>query len=103
LLAGRADGWKLAGVQLFADFDLSEANLPPGTRLELGSVVIEITDQPHQGCAKLASRFGRDALRFVNSAAGRELRLRGLNAKVIVAGTVRTADEIRKLRPRSVL
>jgi hypothetical protein len=97
LVAGRADRWELAGDQLFVDLDLSEANLPAGTRLELGSAVIEITDQPHQGCAKFASRFGRDALRFVNSAAGRELRLRGLNAKVIVAGTVNTGDEIRKL------
>ena len=63
----------------------------------LGSAVIEITDEPHLGCAKFAARFGRDALRFVNSATGRELRLRGVNAKVVVAGTVRTGDEIRKL------
>jgi hypothetical protein len=99
LVAGRADRWQLAGDQLFVDLDLSEANLPAGTRLGLGSAVIEITDQPHQGCAKFAARFGADALRFVNSPAGRALRLRGLNAKVIVAGTVRTGDEIRKLPP----
>ena len=103
LVAVRADRWQLAGDQLFVDLDLSEANLPPATRLELGSAVIEITDEPHLGCAKFAARFGRDALRFVNSATGRELRLRGVNAKVVVAGTVRTGDEIRKLRPRSVL
>ena len=99
LVAGRADRWQLAGDQLFLDLDLSEANLPAGTRLELGSAVIEITDQPHRGCAKFASRFGADALRFVNSPAGRELRLRGLNARVIVAGDVRAGDEVRKLRP----
>ena len=93
LVAVRADRWQLAGDQLFVDLDLSEANLPPATRLEL----IEITDEPHLGCAKFAARFGRDALRFVNSATGRELRLRGVNAKVVVAGTVRTGDEIRKL------
>ncbi len=58
--------------------------------------MIEITDQPHRGCAKFASRFGRDALRFVSSAFGGELRLRGVNAKVIVPGTVRTGDEVRK-------
>ena len=98
LVAVRADRWQLAGDQLFVDLDLSEANLPPATRLELGSAVIEITDEPHLGCAKFAARFGRDALRFVNSATGRELRLRGVNAKVVVAGTVRTGDEIRKLR-----
>jgi hypothetical protein len=99
LVGVQADRWQLAGDQLFVDLDLSEANLPAGARLELGSAVIEVTDQPHQGCAKFASRFGRDALRFVNSAAGRELRLRGLNAKVVVAGTVRTGDEIRKPPP----
>jgi MOSC domain-containing protein YiiM len=99
LVALEADRWQLAGDQLFLDLDLSEANLPAGTRLELGSAVIEITEQPHLGCAKFAARFGRDALRFVNSAAGRALRLRGVNAKVIVAGSVRTGDEIRKLPP----
>ena len=100
LVAVRAERWQLAGDQLFVDLDLSEANLPPATRLELGSAVIEITDEPHLGCAKFAARFGRDAFRFVNSATGRELRLRGVNAKVVVAGTVRTGDEIRKLRLR---
>ena len=59
LVAGRADRWQLAGDQLFVDLDLSEANLPAGTRLELGSAVIEITDEPHLGCAKFAARFGR--------------------------------------------
>jgi MOSC domain-containing protein YiiM len=99
LVGVQADRWQLAGDQLFVDLDLSEANVPAGTRLEMGSAVIEVTDQPHLGCAKFASRFGRDALRFVNSAAGRALRLRGVNAKVVVAGTVRTGDEIRKLPP----
>jgi hypothetical protein len=87
----------LAGDQLHVDLDLSEANLPPGTRLALGSAVIEVTPEPHRGCAKFVERFGRDAMRFVNSPVGRELRLRGLNAKVVVPGTVRQGDEIRKV------
>jgi MOSC domain-containing protein YiiM len=97
LVAGSAERRHLAGDQLYVDLDLSETNLPPGTRLELGSAVIEITDQPHRGCAKFAARFGNDALRFVNSAIGCELRLRGVNARVVVPGTVRTGDTIRKL------
>jgi hypothetical protein len=97
LVAGRDDRRHLAGDQLYLDLDLSEANLPAGTRLELGTAVIEVTEEAHRGCAKFAARFGRDALRFVNSPAGTELRLRGLNARVIVAGTVRTGDEVRKL------
>jgi hypothetical protein len=86
----------LAGDQLHVDLDLSGANLPPGTRLALGSAVIEVTPEPHRGCAKFVERFGRDAMRFVNSPVGRELRLRGLNARVVEPGTVRPGDEIRK-------
>jgi len=97
LVAGHPDRWQLAGDQLYVDLDLSEANLPPGTRLELGSAVIEITAQPHLGCKKFSARFGNDALRFVNSPIGRELRLRGANAKVVVPGCVRVGDVIRKL------
>ena len=87
----------LAGDQLHLDLDLSEGNLPPGTRLALGSAVIEVTEIPHTGCAKFVERFGRDAMRFVNSPTGRQLRLRGLNARVVEAGSVRPGDEVRKL------
>lgn len=87
----------LAGDQLYVELDLSPANLPAGTRLAVGSAVIEITGQPHLGCAKFAARFGDDAWRFVNSRVGRELRLRGLNARIVSSGTVRKGDTIRKL------
>src|SRR5450755_2894498 len=97
LVARDPDRRMQAGDQLYVDLDLSPANLPPGARLALGSAVIEVTDQPHLGCAKFAARFGKDAWRFVNSKVGRELRLRGLNARVVVAGTVRPGDVIQKL------
>jgi hypothetical protein len=87
----------LAGDQLYLDLDLSEANLPPGTRLALGDAVVEITALPHTGCGKFVSRFGVDAQRFVNSDAGRALRLRGANARVVVPGTIRPGDPVRKL------
>jgi hypothetical protein len=97
LLVARDPGRRvLAGDQLYVDLDLSPANLPPGTRLAMGSAVLEVTDEPHLGCAKFAARFGQDAWRFVNSRAGRALRLRGLNARVVVSGTVRTGDLISK-------
>ena len=99
LVAVDPDRRVLAGDQLHLDLDLSHDNLPAGTRLALGSAVIEVTEIPHAGCAKFRDRFGADALRFVNSPTGRELRLRGLNAKVVVAGTVREGDEVRKLLP----
>lgn len=96
LVAGRADRRQLAGDQLYVDLDLSGANLPPGSRLAVGSAVIEVSGKPHRGCKKFSERFGLDALRFVNSEIGRELRLRGLNARVVVAGTVRVGDAVRK-------
>jgi MOSC domain len=97
LIAVDPDRRALAGDQLHLDLDLSHANLPTGTRLALGSAVIEVTEIPHTGCAKFRDRFGADALRFVNSPVGRQLRLRGLNARVVVAGAVRQGDEVRKL------
>ena len=86
----------LAGDQFFVDFDLTAANVPPGTRLALGSAVIEVSDEPHMGCRKFFDRFGNDAHRFVNSKDDRELHFRGINAFVVTGGTVRTGDTIRK-------
>jgi hypothetical protein len=97
LVAADPDRRELAGDQLHVDLDLSHTNLPAGTRLALGDAVIEVTEQPHLGCAKYSARFGLDALRLVNSQAGREMRLRGLNARVVVPGTVRRGDVVRKL------
>jgi hypothetical protein len=97
LVAGEKGRWQLAGDQLFLDMDLSAANLPPGTRLALGSAVIEITDQPHTGCKKFVARFGLDAMTFVNSPLGRQLCLRGVNARVVRPGTIRVGDVARKL------
>jgi hypothetical protein len=89
--------WSLAGDQLVVDFDLSEANVPPGTRLAVGAAVIEVTAQPHTGCQKFVARFGRDAMLFVNSPVGKQLHLRGINARVVQGGTIRAGDEVRKL------
>ena len=97
LVAGDDDHGGLAGDQVYVDLDLSYDNIPPGTRLELGTAVIEVTAAPHRGCAKFAARFGKDALRFVNSIVGQELNLRGINAKVVVDGTVRVGDAVRKV------
>ena len=97
LVAQSRERWALAGDQLYVDLDLSEQNLPAWTRLGLGSAIIEVTDQPHTGCAKFVQRFGLDAMKFVNSPVGRSLRLRGLNARVVQPGTARPGDTVRKL------
>ncbi len=97
LVARNRDRWPLAGDQLYIDLDLSASNLPPGTRLAIGTAVIEVTSVPHTGCAKFTQRFGANAMKFVNSPVGRSLNLRGINAKIVQPGTIREGDTVRKL------
>ena len=97
LLAQGEERWSLAGDQLYVDLDLSVDNLPPGTRLALGTATLEVTSQPHTGCAKFAERYGTDATKFVNSPEGKRLHLRGINTRVVRAGTVRVGDVVRKV------
>ena len=96
LVAGERSRWALAGDQLYVDFDLSPANIPPGTKLEIGSAVIEVTDQPHLGCEKFSARFGPAAREFANSPEGTAVNFRGINTRVVQAGTVRVGDTVRK-------
>jgi hypothetical protein len=97
LVAHDKDRWQLAGDQLYIELDLSAENLPAGTRLAIGSAVIEVTPTPHTGCKKFVARFGMDAMKFVNSPLGRELRLRGLNARVVQPGAIKVGDAVRKI------
>ena len=89
--------WPLAGDNLFVDLDLSEDNLPPGTRLSIGSALLEITAVPHKGCRKFAERYGIDATRFVNSRDGLRLHLRGIYARIVERGVVAVGDAVEKL------
>lgn len=97
LLANSKDRWQLAGDQFFVDFDLSDENLPIGSQIKIGTAIIEVTPIPHNGCKKFTERFGVDAVKFVNSPIGKQLHLRGINAKVIQAGKVSIGDLIEKL------
>ncbi len=98
LVAGSEDRWALAGDQFFVDLDLTKENLPAGTRLAMGSAIIEVTAVPHLGCKKFATRFGVEAMKFVNSRRGKQLCLRGINAKVVKSGRVHTGDKIQRIR-----
>ena len=97
LIAKEEARWPLAGDNLFVDLDLSEGNLPPGTRLSVGSALLEITDVPHKGCKKFVERFGVDATRFVNARDGLRLHLRGIYARIVEPGAVAVGDTVAKL------
>ncbi len=97
LLCGVEERWPEAGDQLFVDLDLSADNLPAGTRLSVGEAVLEVSALPHTGCDKFKARFGLDALKFVNSHEGKQMRLRGLNAKIILPGKIRVGDRVKKI------
>lgn len=97
LIAQNKERWQLSGDELFIDMNLSDENLPAGTRLALGEAIIEVTAEPHNGCKKFAQRFGQAAVIFVNSEEGKKLHLRGINAKVIQSGKIRVGDVARKI------
>lgn len=92
LVADGTERMPLAGDQLYVDLDLSVENLPPGSLLAVGQAILRVSEVPHLGCAKFVERFGAEAMRFVNGKVGRQLRLRGMNARVVVPGTVRLGD-----------
>jgi MOSC domain-containing protein YiiM len=97
LVAQDRERWPLAGDQLYVDLDLSEANLPAGCRLGIGTAVVEVSALPHTGCAKFVARFGQDAMSFVNAPEHRELRLRGMNTRIVRSGAIRVGDRINRL------
>lgn len=97
LVAQELERWPLAGDQLYLDMDLSKDNLPAGSRIAVGSAVLEVSALPHTGCHKFVSRFGVDAMKFVNSEVGKQLCLRGINAKVVQAGVVKVGHTAKKL------
>ena len=97
LVASSRERWPLAGDQLYVDLDLTKDNLPPGSRLQLGTAILEVSEVPHLGCKKFASRFGVEATKFVNSRRGKQLNLRGINAKVVQSGIVRVGNTASKI------
>ena len=97
LVAQERERWQLAGDQLFLDMDLSKENLPAGSRIAIGTAILEVTAPPHTGCHKFVARFGVEAMKFVNSEVGRDLCLRGINAKVVQSGRIRVGQTAKKI------
>ena len=97
LIAQDEERWKLAGDQLFVDLNLSDENLPHGSKIQIGTAILEVTPQPHNGCKKFVERFGLDAMKFVNSPVGKQFHLRGIYAKVIQSGMIQQGDLVKKV------
>lgn len=97
LLSGDKENWQWAGDQLFVDMDLGIENLPPHSRIQIGSAILEISAKPHTGCKKFSGRFGVEALAFISTPLGKSLRMRGVNAKVIQSGEIKVGDVVKKL------
>jgi MOSC domain-containing protein YiiM len=96
-IAGEEDAMCLAGDNLVVDFDLSEANLPAGSQLAIGDVVIiEITDLSHTGCGKFQNRYGKEVREFTNNERGKSLHLRGRYARIVTGGAINVGDAVRK-------
>ena len=97
LIAHERANWPPAGDNLFIDMDLTPDNLPPGTRIAIGSSLLEITAVPHNGCDSFIARYGRDACVFVNTGEGRKMKLRGIYARVVEDGVASVGDTVRKV------
>jgi hypothetical protein len=87
----------LPGDNLLVELDLSAENLPTGSRLQVGEVVLEITAKPHTGCLKFERRFGADARALTAVEELKAARLRGIHARVVSGGAVRPGDAVRVL------
>lgn len=94
LVSGEWCGPEMAGDNFVVDFDLSEDAVPIGTRIAIGSAVLEVTDEPHTGCRQFRERYGAGALRWVNLKDHRDRKLRGINCRVVKDGQVSVGDRV---------
>lgn len=90
-----------AGDNLVVDLDLSEKNLPVGSLLTIGDVVLEVTPDPHRPCASFVERYGALAAKRVARGTRTGLRTRGVLARVVVPGILRVGASIHVKRPGS--
>ncbi len=99
-LSGGDERSPISGDNLQVDLELSEENLPAGTRLSIGAeVVLLVSPVPHRPCPSFVERFGATAAKKVARANRRGLRGRGVLCLVERGGTVRVGDPIRVERP----
>lgn len=93
-LVANGQSWELFGDQLFVTLDLSAASLPVGSRVRVGTALLEVTPEPHNGCQKFRARFGGDALTFVAMKPLRHHNLRGIYMTVVEDGYAAAGDDV---------
>lgn len=86
--------YEILGDNLFISLDTSARNLPPGSRLRVGTARLEVTAKPHRGCDKFAHRVGNDAWAITRAPAWAPWQLRGVHLRVLEGGSVRVGDEV---------
>ncbi|NIZ12237.1 hypothetical protein [Phaeobacter sp. HF9A] len=85
------------GDSFIVDMDLSEANLPTGQLLQVGSAVLRVSDVFNEGCVKWKVRYGTAAKDWIVDPDNIALRLRGILCSVERAGRFCTGDVLIKI------
>jgi len=88
------DGVFGCGDNIYTNLNITEYNLPVGTRLQMGGAVLEVSAIVNDGCGKFAQRFGAEAFKLVRRPENLSLRLRGIFCSIKVGGVVRVNDLI---------
>ena len=91
------------GDTFITDMDLSEANLPPGHVLRVGTALLEVSDIFNDACVKWAARYGASSRVWINAPENRPLRLRGILCRVLQDGRIRNGDRVTKSPPLAAL
>ena len=89
----------MAGDNLHVDLDVTERNLPVGSTLTIGEVVLEVSSEPHRPCKSFVARFGATGAKKVARANRVGKRGRGVLTRVLHGGSIRVGDAIHVRRP----
>jgi hypothetical protein len=84
------------GDTFVCDLDMTEANLPAGQLLAVGTAVLRVSEVWNDACAKWKVRHGEAAFNWVR--AHKELRLRGVLCSIEQDGVIRNGDAVEVLR-----
>ncbi|MFN4201707.1 MAG: MOSC domain-containing protein [Tabrizicola sp.] len=84
------------GDTFVTDLDMTEANLPAGTLLAIGTAVLRVSEVWNDACAKWKVRHGEAAFTWVRTHP--HLRLRGILCSVEGNGMIRNGDAVEVLR-----